>query len=125
MPRLTALSFTVLTGCAAAAAPASTTISLTEHESVTVAPGAVLTYDSIADNRCPTDVHCVMAGKVVYSFTLKQEETLEHFTLTPAEPGYKSPVLGGKSILLADAAPPPKSQDTVTAHRVNLRIVAP
>ena len=125
MPCLSALSFSLLTACAAAAPTPGPTISLTEHESTTIAPGAVLTYDSVADNRCPPDVHCVMAGKVVYSFTLKQGDTLEHFTLTPAEPSYKSPVLSGQSITLAEPAAPPASHDTVAAHRVSVRIVAP
>jgi len=126
MPCLPALSFSLLAACATATPTPGPTISLIEHESATIAPGAVLTYDSVADNRCPPDVHCVMAGKVVYSFTLKQGDTLEHFNLSPAEPAYASPGLRGKSIMLAEVAPPPpKSQDSVTARRVSVRVVAP
>jgi hypothetical protein len=96
---------------------------LTEHQSAAVAPDAVLTYDSVNDSRCPPDVHCVVAGKVVYSFTLKLGDTREQFTLTPAAPDYVSPALGGQRITLADAAPPPKAQDAATAHRVSVKIV--
>lgn len=125
--RLTALAavFTLSTACVHAAPGAGAVISLTEHQSVMVAPGAILTYDSVNDSRCPPDVHCVMAGKVVYSFTLKQGDTLEHFTLTPAEPAFASDALGGKRIILADAAPPPKARLAATSHPVSIKVVAP
>lgn len=131
-PRLPALSAATLAAatlmiaaCATAAPATGTPIPLIEHQSTTVAPGAVLTYDSVNDSRCPPDVHCVMAGKVVYSFTLKQRDTLEHFTLTPGEPAYTSAVLKGQRIALADAAPPPKAQAATAAHPVSVKIVAP
>lgn len=118
------LSSCLLAACATAA-PAGATIALTEHASAPVAPGALLTYDSVADSRCPPDVRCVMAGQVVYSFTLKQGDTLEHFTLSPAEPAYTSPALGGKRITLAAAAPPPQAKAAAAAHPVSVQIVAP
>ena len=85
-PRFVALAavFIASTAWVHAAPGLGAIVSLTERESATVAPGAILTYDSVADSRCPPDVHCVMAGKVAYSFTLKQGDTLEHFTLSPA-----------------------------------------
>ena len=124
--RLTALAaaLTLLAGCAAAA-PSGAAIAMTEHQSVTVAAGAVLTYDSVDDTRCPPDVRCVVAGKVAYSFTLKQGDTLEHFTLTPAAPSFTSALLKGRHITLADTAPPPKAQDAAMAHPVSIQIVAP
>lgn len=129
--RLTALSATTLStlsmlaACAHAAPPAGSTLSLTERQSVTVAPGAILTYDSVADSRCPPDVQCVVAGKIAYTFTLKQGDTLEHFTLSPLEPVYTSPVLNGKRITLADTAPAPRAKLAATAHPVSIKVVAP
>lgn len=95
------------------------TLSMTEHQSITVAPGAVLTYDSVNDSRCPPGVQCVVAGKVVYSFTLTLGEKREQFTLTPAAPAYSPAALQGKQIALADATPP------LQATAVNIRIVTP
>lgn len=125
--RLTALAavFTLTTACVHAAPGTGAVISLSEHQSATVAPGAILTYDSVNDSRCPPDVHCVMAGRVVYSFTLKQGDTLEHFTLTPAEPAFTSAALGGKRITLADAAPPPIAKLAASSHPVSIQVVAP
>lgn len=121
--RLAALAavFFVATACAAPGAGAI--VSLAERQSATVAPGATLTYDSVDDSRCPPDVQCVVAGKVVYHFTLKQGDTLEHFTLTPAAPDFASPVLGGKRIALAEA-PPPKTANAAP-QPVSVRVVAP
>ena len=130
LPRLTSLSFaaamTLLAACASStAAPAPGAMTLTEHQSATVAPGAILTYDSVNDSRCPPDVQCIVAGKVVYSFTLKQGDTLEHFTLSPAEPAFTSTVLGGKRITLAGNAPPPPARQAATTHPVSIKVVAP
>ena len=126
-PRFVALAavFIASTACVHAAPGIGAIVSLTERQSATVAPGAILTYDSVADSRCPPDVHCVMAGKVVYSFTLKQGDTLEHFTLSPAEPAFTSTVLNGKRVTLADTAPPPRAREAAAAHPVGVRIVAP
>ena len=57
------------------------------------------------------------------AFTLKQGDTLEHFALTPAEPAYPSPVLGGKRIALAET--PPSKSAAAAAQPVRVRIVAP
>ena len=130
MPRLTSLSFaaamTLLAACASStAAPAPGAMTLTERQSATVAPGAILTYDSVNDSRCPPDVQCIVAGKVIYSFTLKQGDTLEHFTLTPAEPAYTSAALGGKRIALETTPPPARAKAAGTAHPVRIKVVAP
>ena len=123
-PRLAALATLATLGACAHAAPGAV-FPLTEHQAATVAPGAVLTYDSVNDSRCPPDVHCVVAGKVVYSFTLKLGDTLEHFTLTPGAPAYTSAVLQGRQVALAETAPPPKAKDAAAAHPVSVTIVAP
>jgi len=115
----------LLASHAGAAPLPGSTLSLTERQSVTVAPGAILTYESVNDSRCPPDVQCLVAGKVVYSFTLKQGDTLEHFTLSPAEPAFTSTVLGGKRITLAGNAPPPPAGQAATTHPVSIKVVAP
>lgn len=125
-PALALAAALALSATGASAAPAlGSTLSLTEHQSITVVPGAILTYDSVSDSRCPPDVQCLVAGKVVYSFTLKQGDTLEHFTLSPAEPAYVSPVLQGKRITLAGSAPPPKAKQAAASHPVSIKVVAP
>jgi hypothetical protein len=117
--------FVTATTCAHGAPGAGAIVSLAERHSATVAPGAILTYDSVDDSRCPPDVQCVVAGKVVYRFTLKQGDTLEQFALTPAEPAYASPALGGKRIALAEVPPPKAAAGAATMHPVSVRIVAP
>ena len=129
-PRLTSLSFAAslaaMAACAgSAAAPAGGAIALAERQNTTVAPGVILTYVSVSDSRCPPDVQCLVAGKVVYSFTLKRGDTLEHFTLTPAEPAFTSAVLNGKRVALAATAPPPKAAGAAAPHPVSVKIVAP
>jgi hypothetical protein len=120
-----AASLLLLAACASAAPAAGSTLSLTERQSVTVAPGAILTYDSVNDSRCPPDVQCLVAGKVVYSFTLKQGDTLEHFTLSPAEPAYVSAALNGSRITLAGTAPPPRAKLAATSHPVSIKVLNP
>jgi hypothetical protein len=100
-------------------------LSMTERQSIVVAPGAILTYDSVNDSRCPPDVQCLVAGKVVYSFTLKRGDTLEHFTLSPAEPAFKSAVLNGQRVTLAGNAPPPRARQAGATHPVSVKVVAP
>lgn len=114
-----------LCACVSAAPALGSKLSLTERQSITVVPGAILTYDSVSDSRCPPDVQCVVAGKVVYSFTLKQGDTLEHFTLSPAEPDYVSPVLEGKHIKLTDVVPVRKAKQAAASHPVSIQVVAP
>jgi len=110
----------------AGAAPLpGSTLSLAERQSITVAPGAILTYDSVNDSRCPPDVQCLVAGKVVYSFTLKRGDTLEHFTLSPAELAFTSAVLNGQRVTLAGSAPAPRAKQAATAHPVSIKVVAP
>ena len=128
-PRLPAVAAALALFAAHAVAVAAplpgSILSMTERQSIVVAPGAILTYDSVNDSRCPPDVQCVVAGKVVYSFTLKQGDTLEHFTLTPAEPAYTSAALGGKRIALETTPPPARAKAAGTAHPVRIKVVAP
>lgn len=124
-PRALASIAMALAAAASAAPPAGSTLSLAERQSITVAPGAILTYDSVNDSRCPPDVQCLVAGKVVYSFTLKRGDTLEHFTLSPAEPAFTSAVLNGQRVALAGSAPAPRAKQAATAHPVSIKVVAP
>lgn len=120
MPALAIIAALIFHPAHADAPPApGSTLSMTEHQSITVAPGAVLTYDSINDSRCPAGVQCVVAGKVVYSFTLALGTRREQFTLTPGAPAFTSAALQGRQITLVDTAPPAR----ITA--VNVRIVTP
>ena len=66
-PRLTimalAASLLLLAACASAAPAVGSALSLTERQSVTIAPGAILTYDSVNDSRCPPDVQCLWPAR--------------------------------------------------------------
>jgi hypothetical protein len=124
-PRVLAAALALSAAHAVAAPLPGSTLSLTERQSIVVAPGAILTYDSVNDSRCPPDVQCLVAGKVVYSFTLKRGDTLEHFTLSPAEPAFTSAVLNGQRVTLAGNAPPPRASQAATTHPVSIKVVAP
>lgn len=127
-PRLLAVAaaLALFAAHAVAATPLPGSIlSMTERQSIVVAPGAILTYGSVNDSRCPPDVQCLVAGKVVYSFTLKRGDTLEHFTLSPAEPAFTSAVLNGQRVTLAGNAPPPRAQQAGATHPVSVKVVAP
>lgn len=112
----------LLAACATSQAGAPQALRLAERQSVTIAPNATLTYDSVSDSRCPPDVQCVVAGKVSYSFTLKQGSVSEQFTLTPAAPAYVSPALGKQIVL---TAPPPRapSASAPGAHPVTVEVL--
>ncbi|MDQ1922862.1 hypothetical protein [Massilia pseudoviolaceinigra] len=104
----------VFTGCTAAPMKETSmhrkydgTISLLPQTSTTVAPDATLRFDRIDDSRCPPDVRCITAGKIVYHFTLIFPVGVEPFMLEPAAPAYTSTQQPDLIISLATDPPAP------------------
>lgn len=81
---------------------------MTERQSVPLAPRVSITYEGADDSRCPDDARCIWAGQVAYRFTLRIDSVAQAFYLVPGRPGYTSPALRGSRIELdrATAAPP-------------------
>lgn len=95
-----------LAGCATAP-PQDEGYTLRPHASVRLADGATLTYDSYSDSRCPADVRCVWAGRLVLRFVIDGPGGPEEFTLAPDQPVAAPRALHGAGIVLDTAAIPP------------------
>lgn len=80
---------------------------MTEHQTVTLAPRVNLTYEGADDSRCPDNARCVWAGQVAYRFTLRIASVAQAFYLVPGKPGYTSPALRGSRIELDRNLAPP------------------
>jgi hypothetical protein len=128
LPTLSAAALSAVVAMSANAADPSSPAAypLTERQSVSLAPNATLTYDSVNDSRCPPGMRCVAAGKVVYHFTLKTEAGSESFMLTPGDQGYTAAALGGVRIALDEAAVPPAAPANAqpATHPVTLTVSA-
>jgi hypothetical protein len=122
-----AVALAACAGPRAGAQVNETSFSLVPHQSVPIAPGATLTYDSVSDSRCPPGMKCIWAGKLSYQFRLQSGNTVETFALGPDQPTYTSPALGGARIELDKAAipPPAKAQAEPEAQSVTLRVSRP
>ena len=83
-----------------------TTVTLLPEASTSVAPAATLHFDRAEDSRCPPDVRCISAGRLLYHFTLNAAGTKESFALAQEKPAYASTTLPGVRIALAPATPP-------------------
>ncbi|NHZ97721.1 hypothetical protein [Massilia sp. CCM 8734] len=84
------------------------TVALLPQTSTTLAPDTVLRFERVDDSRCPPDVFCITAGKIVYHFTLIFPTGQEPFDLEPAEPTYISVQRPDLVIALATTPPPPR-----------------
>jgi hypothetical protein len=73
---------------------------MTERQSVPLAPRVSLTYEGADDSRCPDNARCIWPGQVAYRFTLRIESVAQAFYLVPGKPGYTSPALRGSRIEL-------------------------
>src|SRR5687767_9308966 len=52
---------------------------MTERQSVPLAPKVNLTYEGADDSRCPDDARCIWAGQVAYRFTLRIDSVAQSF----------------------------------------------
>jgi hypothetical protein len=98
---------------------------LVPHQTVDLAPGVALAFNSVSDSRCPPDVQCIWAGTVSYQFALKTPDAAEVFTLGPGKAEYTSPALHGARIVLDEQAIPPAraAQAAPVPHAVSLKVV--
>jgi hypothetical protein len=127
LPSLCAVALApTLGGCASAGPPPMKpgSLRLVPQQSVELAPGTTLTYDSVSDSRCPPDVKCIWAGKLSYQFTLKGPGASDTFSLGPDKLEYTSPALHGAHVVLDDKAIPPAraAQATPAPHPVTLKV---
>jgi hypothetical protein len=115
-----------LDGCASAGPQQmkASSLQLVPHQSVELAPGTTLTYDSVSDSRCPPDVKCIWAGKLSYQFTLKGPAASDSFSLGPDQLEYTSPALHGARVVLDEKAIPAAhaSQAAPEPHPVTLKV---
>jgi hypothetical protein len=125
-----------LAGCGARAsdgappappAPANLTVALTQGQSATVAPGAVLRLERVNDSRCRVGAVCVWAGYISYSFTLTKGGASAGFVLAADMPGAsKSASQGGLTFTLLGVDPDsvPHMKAPVPDYRVSVRVTA-
>jgi len=101
-----AVSMPILTGCATP--PTQDAVyPLRPEQSVVVARGTVLTYDSYSDSRCPANTRCVWAGRLIFRFLVDGPNGVEEFTLGPDQPTATPASLHGARITLDTSAIPP------------------
>jgi hypothetical protein len=95
-----------LAGCATPP-PADAVYPLRPEQSVVLARGLVLTYDSFSDSRCPANTRCIWAGRLIFRFLLDGPNGAEEFTLGPDQPTASPAALHGGHITLDTSAIPP------------------
>ena len=94
-----------LAGCAATPLR-DAAYTLRPHGRIDLADGLTLTYDSYSDSRCPADVRCIWAGRLVLRFVIDGPGGREEFTLAPDQPSATPAALHGARIALDPTAVP-------------------
>lgn len=131
-PLLTLSACLIVASCSAAT-PKETamdaTVTLQPEASTTVAPAATLRFDRAEDSRCPPDVRCITAGKLLYHFTLSAAGGKESFALEQDKPSHTSSTVPGVRIALlpapAPAARPSTAAGPAPTFPVTLQISRP
>jgi hypothetical protein len=103
---LAVLLMTILAGCAAPP-PQDAVYPLRPEQSVVLAHGLVLTYDSFSDSRCPANTRCVWAGRLIFRFLIDGPDGVEEFALGPDQPTATPAALHGARVVLDTSAIPP------------------
>jgi len=108
----------LLAGCTAA--PLQDAVyPLRPEQSVTLARGLVLTYDSYSDSRCPANTRCVWAGRLIFRFLVDGPDGAEEFTLGPDQPTAAPAALHGARVVLdVSAIPPARAAGTMKPNDV-------
>lgn len=115
-------------GACAAAPIRDATYVLQPRQSVDLARGLTLSYDSFSDSRCPANVRCIWAGRLAFRFILQDGSGSEEFTLGPDQPAAAPAALHGGRIALDPGSVPParvapaRPSDLLP---VTLRVTAP
>ena len=82
------------------------TLTLLPQASAQVAPSATLRFERVEDSRCPPDVMCITAGKLLYHFSLSAAAAPEAFTLEAEKPSHASSAVPGLRIALGPMETP-------------------
>jgi uncharacterized cupredoxin-like copper-binding protein len=80
---------------------------LKPEQSLELAPGLTLTYDSFSDSRCPANAKCIWAGRLAFRFIVQGKNGNEEFTLGPDQPVAAPAALHGARVTLDLASVPP------------------
>lgn len=127
LPHLIAPLLLALAGCASAPVIDATYV-LKPQQSVDVARGLRITYDSFSDSRCPPNTHCIWAGRLAFRFIVAGPGGQEEFTLGPDQPVAVPAALHGARVALdLGALPPARVPSTRPAEliAVTLKVSAP
>jgi len=126
-PLLTVAILGCLAACAAPPLHDATYV-LKPQQSLDLARGLTLTYDSFSDSRCPANVRCIWAGRLAFRFILQDRDGSEEFTLGPDQPVATPAALHGARVALDLGNVPPAraaSPRTLDPMPVTLHISAP
>jgi hypothetical protein len=127
MQTLAAAALLGLAACAAAPIHDATYV-LKPQQTLDLARGLTLTYDSFSDSRCPANVRCVWAGRLAFRFIVQSRDGSEEFTLGPDLPLAAPAALHGARVALdLGSIPPARVAPARTSDlmAVTLRISAP
>ena len=123
-PLLTLGTCLLMASCTATPkeSPMDTTLTLLPQASVplgashgdALAPAATLRFERVEDSRCPPDVRCISAGRLLYHFTLSGTTGKESFELEQDKPSHVPTSVPGVRIALAPVAPPPARPSTAS-----------
>jgi hypothetical protein len=102
---------------------------LAPQQRVALARNVTITYDSFSDSRCPPNVQCVWAGRLLLRFLVDGPGGVEEVTLGPDQPQASPRALRGARIALDPAALPPAraagSMRPGDVIPVTLKVIAP
>jgi hypothetical protein len=110
-PRPLAAAFAIVTaailgGCAAN--PVHDGVyPLQPEQTVALAPGTTLTYDSFSDSRCPANTQCIWAGRLIFRFIVDGPGGREEFSLGPDQAVAAPAALHGARVALDLRTLPP------------------
>lgn len=96
----------LLAACATAPVPPEEQLRAGLGQTARVGPVLVTPTTVLEDSRCPTEVNCVWAGKVIIRAALREGRYRENRDFTLGQP---EPVMGGRMSLIA--VTPDKSID--------------
>jgi hypothetical protein len=80
---------------------------LQPEQTVILAPGTTLTYDSFSDSRCPANTQCIWAGRLILRFIVDGPGGREEFSLGPDQATAAPKALHGAHVSLDLRALPP------------------
>jgi hypothetical protein len=126
MQTLGAAAMLTLSACAAAPIHDATYV-LQPRQSLDLARGVTLTYDSFSDSRCPANVRCIWAGRLAFRFIVNNRDGSEEFTLGPDQSVAAPAALHGARVALDLGSIPPArvaSGKTLDLMPVTLHISA-